>query len=1374
MKKSLLILLFALGVSYWGWGQTTINFDDAAKWTAGSTALGSYASDHLYVDGLFSSTGGPALRNTTAAQDGFAGAIGTYSWRLSNVATVDWRITISSGGVSTFSMKIRRWDGSPSPNFNLEYSVNGGTNWTFVALIDNANLGNSSDWTTFNGTINSAALGILIRLKANGTTERIMVDDFIWTGYSSGGNIPPSISNIAHTPSSGITSVTTVSVSADVTDSDGTVSAVELHWGTASGVLPNTIAMSNGGSGDTYTTVSDIPAQANGTTVYYEVKATDDDADFTTSPEQSYGVIDPVTSPLPYSQTFDTDLGDCYTYSVAGASKNWGWDDMSGNTDGHAYMNGFGGANPEEDWLILPGINLNNYSNEIMQFYTFYEYGNDDENNYLKLYYSTDYSGVGDPTVAAWTELSFLKATIWGAWQPSYIVDLSGISGINVFIGFKYYSTAAPRSWRVDDISVFEGSLVDVTFQVNMAEQTVSGDGVHIAGSFDPWWNPAGIEMLDPENDEVYSATLSLYSGIEYQYKYVNGNAWGQDEVVPAECRADGTSNRFEIVESSSYSIDPVCFASCVNCGVLVNYDMTFKVNMNGQNTSNGVNIAGSFNGWTNTPMTNTGGTIWEVTLSLPETSYQEYKFKNGNDGWESFDGPCLASSWGNRYLNVPSANTTLDLVCFNSCEACPVADFVMINEVDSDTPGTDALEFVELYDGGVGNTDLTGLVLVFYNGSNDLSYAAYDLDGYSTDANGYFVLGSSTVPNVDMLFLGTTDQIQNGADAIALFIGSSSDFPNNTAVTASNLLDALVYDTSDPDDAGLLALLNPSEPQINESGRGNSAIHSCQRIPNGSGGLRNTSTYDVALPTPGAMNYPVYTDWTGLVSNSWDESGNWNYGVPTSVKEVTIPNVAKAPFPVISASAICANLTLNLGSSLQINPTGSLTVTGTFTNNGLLTIKSDATGTGSLIENNGVAATVERYLTADEWHYISAPVDNPLAGVFMGMYMMEWDEPTGTWTYISDENYPLTTDMEGFAIWTMDPGTAVFSGNLNTGAKSIMATNTMAALHNNKGFNFAGNPYPSSLDWNVDDGSGWTRTSGNIDLSLYIWNQTYLNYGVYVKGGGTGTNDVDNVIPPHQGFFVSVSPGQATGTLGVNNGARIHASKDILKSGEILNDLLKFRVTGNNYADEMIVQINPLASVNADQLDATKFRGSAAAPQLYSISKDNRELSINSFPVQDDYMVIPVGLEVGADAVYTISVSDFAGFEFSSGIYLEDLKEGTFTKLEGNSVYSFNANPLDEPMRFLLHMSSELAVPENNVGLSSIRVYSFNSDVYVTSENGLSGKVMIYDLLGREIVNEKLTGGTMNKFDLSGYKGYLVVRVTDETGNLNQKVYIR
>ena len=39
--------------------------------------------------------------------------------------------------------------------------------------------------------------------------------------------------------------------------------------------------------------------------------------------------------------------------------------------------------------------------------------------------------------------------------------------------------------------------------------------------------------------------------------------------------------------------------------------------------------------------------------------------------------------------------------------------------------------------------------------------------------------------------------------------------------MTTDNLIDAIVYDTNDGDDAELLVLLNAGEPQINEDGNG-------------------------------------------------------------------------------------------------------------------------------------------------------------------------------------------------------------------------------------------------------------------------------------------------------------------------------------------------------------------------------------------------------------------------------------------------------------------------------------------------------------------------------------------------------------------------
>ncbi|MDP2423475.1 MAG: dockerin type I domain-containing protein [Bacteroidales bacterium] len=228
-----------------------IDFDDASKWTASSGNLSSYYSDHTYIDGAFLSTGGPALRNGIAAQDGFPGALGTYSWRQQNLSTVDWRITISSGGVSTFSMKIRRWDGDPSPDFNLEYSTDGGTIWTLVSVINNNSLDNSSNWKTFNGIINSGNNNILIRLKANAATERIMVDDFSWEAYSGG---QPVVATPTFSPAAGTYS-SQINVSITSTTPEATI-----YFNT------------NSASGPWATYASPIPVSVNTTVWAYAAK----------------------------------------------------------------------------------------------------------------------------------------------------------------------------------------------------------------------------------------------------------------------------------------------------------------------------------------------------------------------------------------------------------------------------------------------------------------------------------------------------------------------------------------------------------------------------------------------------------------------------------------------------------------------------------------------------------------------------------------------------------------------------------------------------------------------------------------------------------------------------------------------------------------------------------------------------------------------------------------------------------------------------------------------------------------------------------------------------------------------------------------------
>lgn len=214
--------------------------------------------------------------------------------------------------------------------------------------------------------------------------------------------------------------------------------------------------------------------------------------------------------------------------------------------------------------------------------------------------------------------------------------------------------------------------------------------------------------------------------------------------------------------------------------------------------------------------------------------------------------------------------------------DTTPAPVSVLINELDADTDGTDELEFIELYDGGTGNTDLSGLTLVLYNGSSDTSYAAFDLTGYSTNAEGYFVLGNPSVDNVDLV-IGASNSVQNGADAAVLVGAQAANFPNGSALPTDNILDALVYGTNDADDTGLLALLNEGQAQINESAGNGSPVDSNQRCDNGAGGARNTGSYIQAAPTPGAANNcePAVAELTliSAIQGNPDTYGSNSYG---------------------------------------------------------------------------------------------------------------------------------------------------------------------------------------------------------------------------------------------------------------------------------------------------------------------------------------------------------------------------------------------------------------------------------------------------------------------------------------------------------------
>lgn len=218
-----------------------------------------------------------------------------------------------------------------------------------------------------------------------------------------------------------------------------------------------------------------------------------------------------------------------------------------------------------------------------------------------------------------------------------------------------------------------------VTFRVNMAQQTVSPNGVHVAGNFQGW-NPATSPMTLDTATGLYIRLDSASVGDTVYYKFINGNAWGQDETVPTACGIGFPSpNRWFVMPNTDTILPEVCFGMCGPCPVPQPRNVTFRVDMKNETVSpNGVFLAGSFNNWspTATPMT-ANGSIYSATVIINAGTSVQYKFLNDSSftGAESVPPACgVSDGFGgfNRIFNV-TEDTILPAVCFTLCDTCPV-----------------------------------------------------------------------------------------------------------------------------------------------------------------------------------------------------------------------------------------------------------------------------------------------------------------------------------------------------------------------------------------------------------------------------------------------------------------------------------------------------------------------------------------------------------------------------------------------------------------------------------------------------------------------------------------------------------------------------
>ncbi|MEN8223847.1 MAG: choice-of-anchor J domain-containing protein [Bacteroidota bacterium] len=196
-------------------------------------------------------------------------------------------------------------------------------------------------------------------------------------------------------------------------------------------------------------------------------------------------------------ENFDNGWGNWDRISISG-DEEWQIDDIHGVGDSPcAKCSGFVYPDPfeNEDWLISPAMNFNNYTSEVLSFQTAHNY----TGPALEVKISTDYDGV-DPATASWSDLTATLSPGNWDWTPSGDIDISEFEGEAVYVAFKYTSTNLEAdTWEVDEILI------------TASESAGIGEGNNFTATVNVYPNPAvNTVNITTETEGMFS--VQLYS----------------------------------------------------------------------------------------------------------------------------------------------------------------------------------------------------------------------------------------------------------------------------------------------------------------------------------------------------------------------------------------------------------------------------------------------------------------------------------------------------------------------------------------------------------------------------------------------------------------------------------------------------------------------------------------------------------------------------------------------------------------------------------------------------------------------------------------------------------------------------------------------
>jgi hypothetical protein len=450
-----------------------------------------------------------------------------------------------------------------------------------------------------------------------------------------------------------------------------------------------------------------------------------------------------------------------------------------------------------------------------------------------------------------------------------------------------------------------------------------------------------------------------------------------------------------------------------------------------------------------------------------------------------------------------------------------------------------------------------------------------------------------------------------------------------------------------------------------------------------------------------------------------------------------------------------------------------------------------DGSGNGTITGN----VTMQRYLpSAFGYKYFSSPFQSATVGAFAPYVNLTAPFPT---FYSYDEsknssgwvNYTNTSGvlapLRGYAA---NFGTLASNETVSlTGIVNNNILSTVPMYNTNmtytKGFNLAGNPYPSPVDWNA--ASGWVRE--NIDNAVYYFNagttdQYTGTYSTYINGMSSD-GIANNFIAAMQGFFIHVSDGvyPVLATFGLDNRVRVNNLTAVFHKSAHLDTRPAIRLTAKyadeiNSADPVVVYFDDsgTASFN-NELDALKLMNTdVKTPNFYAFLADGNRLAIRAIPYPGSISEVSLGLKTEQDGWISLQATQIENMPSGMHIYLSDKKTGVYTNLLESAAYKFNKGAGSEDDRFRLIFSKSAQSANQMANTEFVAWYSGGRlMVSFSGSAGEQGNLVICNMLGQEIFRRQLTGAGIHEFDYRVRNGVYVVSFYSGKSVYSKKVII-